>query len=389
MKINISELVDPHAARVVVRRDPNGVVTSAQFDIRGVPRVDGMLLNRPVADVPALITRLCGLCPVTHHLAGIAALDSLYGHRVSDSAQAVRALLHHGSVVSVMGPKLLHYSADPTIARRMQRLGKDACATAGMAGHFPAVAVPGEVAVTVRPEDVEKLHRDALACRAELRHLDAGQAPQFEFPGYNLSLVDATGRWDPLGDTVQLTHAASTDEPSITFSVAEIADRIRETAPDSITPNPQVRIGDTWQPYRVGPAARYPTLNPAQAQLEGIINSVTAIIDLCKRDSLTAEEEPPAPIIKAVTGTGIGAVDGPRGLLIHRYTARDGNLVECQILSPTAQNEPWLAHTLRQLITRGEIELVEAAIRAADPCLPCTAAPRGLMNVEIVEEPCA
>lgn len=389
MKINISELVDPHSARVVVRRDPDGAVASARFDIRGVPRVDGMLLNRPLAEVPALITRLCGLCPVTHHLAGIAALDSLYNHQVSAPAQAVRALLHHGSVLSVMGPKLLHYSADPTIARRVQRLGKDACATAGMTGHFPAVAVPGGVAVTVRPEDVEKLHRDALTCRADVRNLDAGQSPQFEFSGYNVSLVDATGRWNPLGDTVLVTHAADTDQPSSTFPVAEIADRIRETAPGSVTPNPQVRIGDTWQPYRVGPAVRYPGLTPAQAQLESIIDSVTAIITLCEHDSLSTEEKQPTPVIEAATGTGIGAVDGPRGLLIHRYTASDGNLVDCQILSPTAQNEPWLAQTLHHLIAHGEVESVEDAIRAADPCLPCTAAPRGLMNVEIVEEPCA
>ncbi|AKK05091.1 coenzyme F420-reducing hydrogenase, alpha subunit [Corynebacterium mustelae] len=389
MKISISELVDPHAARVVVRRDHSGTVTSAKFDIRGVPRVDQMLLGRPVAQVPALITRLCGLCPVTHHLAGIAALDSLYGYRISDTAKAIRALLHHGSVVSVMGPKLLHHEANPTLARRVHRLGKTTCAAAGMTGHFPDVAVPGGVAVTVRLEDVEKLHQEALTCRAEVLNLDAGQAPQFEFPGYNLSLVDATGRWDPLGDTVQLTYAADTDQPSITFPVAEIVDRIRETEPGSITPNPQVRIGETWQPYRVGPAARHLALTPVQAQLKSITESITEIIKLCESESLTAEEEQPTPTTTTVTGTGIGAIDGPRGLLIHRYTARDGNLTECQILSPTAQNEPWLAHTLRYVISHGQVELVEDAIRAADPCLPCTTAPRGLMNVEIIEEPCA
>ena len=80
-------------------------------------------------------------------------------------------------------------------------------------------------------------------------------------------------------------------------------------------------------------------------------------------------------------GVGVGVVDGPRGLLVHVYTVDDaGMLVDCQILTPTAQNEWWLAGMLREFAD------VESSIRTADPCLPCSSAPPGQMNVTIKEE---
>ena len=89
-------------------------------------------------------------------------------------------------------------------------------------------------------------------------------------------------------------------------------------------------------------------------------------------------------------GTGIGVVDGPRGLLAHEYEVDEaGTVTGCRILTPTAQNEGWLAGMLRaSLAAAGDGDAdreawAEAAIRAADPCLPCTSAPEGGMGVTV------
>ncbi|QGF23099.1 hypothetical protein [Raineyella fluvialis] len=91
-------------------------------------------------------------------------------------------------------------------------------------------------------------------------------------------------------------------------------------------------------------------------------------------------------------GVGIGWVDGPRGLLVHRYrAASDGRVAAAVVLTPTAQNEYWLSHLLRQAVgagtgasSRADLGL-EDAIREADPCLPCSSAPAGAMGL-VVEE---
>ncbi|HEX7661736.1 MAG TPA: hypothetical protein VF444_19880, partial [Pseudonocardiaceae bacterium] len=86
-------------------------------------------------------------------------------------------------------------------------------------------------------------------------------------------------------------------------------------------------------------------------------------------------------------GVGVGWVDGPRGLLVHRYaTAADGRLTGATLLTPTAQNEVWLAELLRQAAETTPDALepgLEAAIREADPCLPCSSAPPGAMGVRV------
>jgi hypothetical protein len=71
---------------------------------------------------------------------------------------------------------------------------------------------------------------------------------------------------------------------------------------------------------------------------------------------------------------------------------QNDRLIAAQILTPTAQNEPWLAHLLTQAARRTAPErlaaALEAAIRAGDPCLPCTAAPPGTMGL-IIDDPAA
>jgi NAD-reducing hydrogenase large subunit len=83
---------------------------------------------------------------------------------------------------------------------------------------------------------------------------------------------------------------------------------------------------------------------------------------------------------------GTGWVDGARGLLVHRYVAdAEGQAVAATVLTPTAQNEGWLAEMLTAALAgSGGEAVVEAAIREADPCLPCSTAPPGRMGVRIV-----
>lgn len=366
-KLNLDVIIDPLAARVLVEDG------EARFDIAGVPRVDHLLLNKPAAQVPTMVTRLCGLCPVTHHLAGMAALDAILGRTPSARARATRSLLHHGSVLDVMGPRLL-----PAHALEVKKAGKLVLDVAGCPGHFPDVAIPGGVRALIDAQRLDELRTTTVAVRALFPERSSATALK-EAELANVVVCAENGEWDPLGGYLR----ASLGDESEVIPAAHFSSFFREENPGSITPRPKVRINGTWHPYRVGPAARHPGLSPHEAQLESLRDSLDAIDALVESwEGLDGEAGGEYDISD---GEGIGLVDGPRGLLVHHYRVADGTLLDCQILSPTAQNEGWLSAMLTRAVAAGaDPREIEAAIRAADPCLPCTSAPEGKMNVTVV-----
>lgn len=339
--LRLDHFLDPFEARVVVTE------SGPRFDLSALPRLDGMLLGRNVVEVPDIVKRLCGICPVTHHLAGMRALDQLFDAAPPPAAEHLRSLLHYGSVLDAVAPKL--FGLEPERAVELKKFGKQVLAMAGCSGHFPDVAVPGGA----RPQEIFELEVPSDVPVPELEWVD-------EFAGESIRL-EREGQFDPLGAEL------STGAP-----ITQWSQLVTETFPGEPAPRPLYQGGL----YRVGPLAQFGSMHPLSAQVTQVNHALAEIRWLLHADYSGSWVTPG----KLRDGTGVGLVDGPRGILAHVYVAVDGVLTGCQILTPTAQNEPWLAQMLVRLDA-------ESAIRAADPCLPCTSAPEGHMNVRTV--PCA
>jgi sulfhydrogenase subunit alpha len=79
-------------------------------------------------------------------------------------------------------------------------------------------------------------------------------------------------------------------------------------------------------------------------------------------------------------GRGIGAVEAPRGLLIHDFTyGEKGSIVKANCIIPTNQNHANIQHDLEELVScnldKNEDELrllCEMLVRAYDPCISCS-----------------
>lgn len=371
--LQLDQFVDPFEARVIYQRDESGAIVSARFDLAGLPRLDPMLIGREVATVPDVVKRLCGICPVTHHLAGVRALDMLYGAKVPETARLVRGLLNDGSILDAIAPRLFAEARE--LAIQLKKIGKLAMSAAGSPGHFPDVAIPGGVRAPADAALCTELAKSLPDLIAQVEELEVEESWTDSYRGLSVAL-QRNGALDPLGDSVALSDGR-------VLTVAEFGSLVRETKPGDIAPRPV--IGD--EPYRVGPIAHGAIAGdgwgPLRARKEMLISCLQRIERTLQQPALTsgttvAPGEPGA-------GEGIGLVEGPRGLLVHRYVA-DGNgtLIECQILTPTAQNEGWLADMLRQSLASSES--LEGSIRAADPCLPITQAPSGAMGITIQEE---
>lgn len=405
--VTVAQIIDSAPARVVVTRDGAGSVTDASFDLSGLPRVDAMLTGRPVIEVPGLVERLCGICPAAHHLAGIRALEALSGiTQIPPTAMAVRRLLHYASVIAIHIVGVI--VTDQVEALTLRRFAKAGMTAAGSPGHFPATAVPGGVVAPSDPELCQvcvDLVPEAMAAAIRLVERSLGTSiPADHFDGADIALVDDSGNLDLFGMALRAVAADGTTviEAALPAQWDQI---IAEANPGSSTPKPYIlALGSRTGAYRVGPVAQLrvaPLPTPqagyyqqqwrqsgggaASARTIIILHAVETIAELITNPNLVNVEVavPWTPDIPA--GTGVGWVDGARGLLVHRYVSTmDGRMESSTILTPTAQNEIWLSELLREA-AHGDMATagLEDAIREADPCLPCSSAPAGTMDLVI------
>jgi NAD-reducing hydrogenase large subunit len=65
-------------------------------EFRGFER---FILGRPYWEVPVIVQRLCGICPVSHHLAAAKAMDRIVGgEQLTPTAEKMRRLMHYGQM---------------------------------------------------------------------------------------------------------------------------------------------------------------------------------------------------------------------------------------------------------------------------------------------------
>jgi len=87
--------------RVTVQLDENGKVKQARFHIVEFRGFERFIQGHPYWEAPLLVQRLCGICPVSHHLAAAKAIDQIYGVDPEDlhpTATKIRRLLHFAQV---------------------------------------------------------------------------------------------------------------------------------------------------------------------------------------------------------------------------------------------------------------------------------------------------
>ena len=409
-RIALDQIIEAAPARVIVTEDAAGQITGAEFDLSGLPRVDAALVGRPVMEVPPLVERLCSICPTAHHLAGMRALESLAGlGDLPPTAEKVRRLLHHAGVIGnhVMGL----ISTDPDEALILRRFSKAAMAAVGSPGHFPVTAVPGGVRAPADPDLVQActgLIAEALdaALRVAEKAL-AAPVPLDYFDGADLALIDDNGQLDLFGQTLR---AVASDGTLVIASASsgDWDDLVAEADPGSPNPRPYlVPLGPGSGTYRVGPVAGLrvgPVSTPVAADFQQswhshhggahaaraiiVIHCVEVIASLLGDPALMSGQFALPWPTRLSSGTGVGWVDGARGLLVHRYAIDDNDRVtSATILTPTAQNESWLGDLLRTAAKATDVQAVRAsmedAIREADPCLPCSAAAPGTMDLRV------
>jgi NAD-reducing hydrogenase large subunit len=368
--------------------------------------------GRPYWEAPVMVQRLCGICPVSHHLAASKAMDMIVGATLTPTAEKVRRLMHYGQILQshalhfyhLCSPDLLFgfdsdvgkrnivgiVAAYPEIAKQgvlLRKYGQEVIrVTAGKRVHGTG-SVPGGVNKNVSMEERDYLLRDIEQIVAWSRD-SVGIAKQlFEqnpelynnfgsFRAHTLNLVRADGALD-------LYHGGLRARDMDGNTLFDHHDYARywdvifeDVKPWSYMKFPFLRsLGseDGW--YRVGPLTRVtqcdfiPTPLAEAARREflawkgGSAAKATLgfhwarMIEMLHAAELIRELLHDADLQGAELVTqgvrqerGVGVIEAPRGTLIHHYKVDEHDqIIRCNLIVSTTHNNQAMNEAIRQV----------------------------------------
>src|SRR5512136_1506796 len=290
--------------KVTIRLDDAGKVTDSRFHVVEFRGFERFVQGRPYWEAPVLVQRLCGICPVSHHLAAAKAMDVIVGAgpgKLTATAEKMRRLMHYGQMLQSHALHFFHLSspdfllgmdADPAIrniigiaamnkdlavqAVLLRKFGQEIIeATAGKKIHGTG-AIPGGINKNLSPEErdrflkgpapltIDQMIEWSQAAIALFRDYHAKNKDLVDgfaaFPSNHLSLVRKDGALDFYHGVLR---AVDSDGHKVLDDV-DYKDYLRyigeEIRPWSYMKFPYIKsLGKEAGWYRVGPLARLNT----------------------------------------------------------------------------------------------------------------------------------
>jgi F420-non-reducing hydrogenase large subunit len=203
-------------AKITVQLDDTGNVQDTRVNVIELRGFEKFCIGRPAEEMPRIVTRICGVCPWSHHLASGKACDAVFGVEPPPAGKKLRELCNS---IAYMEEHILHFyflagadfvmgpDADPSvrnvigiigkvpdIARQVVRVRHMAAKMleiiAGKAIH-PDAVVPGGFSKPLLPAERDEIRKMADEC-FELAKFSIAFAKENIFPQY-LDVVKSLG----------------------------------------------------------------------------------------------------------------------------------------------------------------------------------------------------
>ncbi|MCQ8104177.1 Ni/Fe hydrogenase subunit alpha [Methylomonas sp. SURF-2] len=130
--------------KVTLLLDENDKVQQARLHIVEFRGFEKFIQGRPYWELPVLVQRLCGICPVSHHLAAAKAIDQLVGvdpANLPPAADKLRRLLHFGQVLQSHALHFFHLSSPDLLFGFESDIGKRNIIA--VLGDYPDIGLQG------------------------------------------------------------------------------------------------------------------------------------------------------------------------------------------------------------------------------------------------------
>ena len=85
--------------KIEIFLDDTGAVKDCYFQIPELRGFERFAVGRPIEELPRIVTRICGVCPASHHLASAKAVDGCFGGEVPPLAHKLRDMYYHAHYI--------------------------------------------------------------------------------------------------------------------------------------------------------------------------------------------------------------------------------------------------------------------------------------------------
>lgn len=402
--------------KVTLLLDEAGHVKQARLHIVEFRGFEKFIQGRPFWEVPVMVQRLCGICPVSHHLAAAKALDPVVGAlALTPTAEKLRRLMHYGQILQshalhffhLASPDLLFgfesplqqrnivgvAAAFPEVARQgvlLRKFGQEVIrVTTGKRVHGTG-AIPGGVNKSLSVAERDELlqgadqmiawSRDAVALARRLHDSNAPLHDEFGlFRSQFLSLVRADGALDLYDGHLRLRDARGQIVHDGIPCASYESFLTEEVKPWSYMKFPFVTAqGPAKGWYKVGPLARVQNCDFIPSPLAELERQAfvawgdgeplhaplayhwARMIEMLHAAEVirTLLDDPDLCADDRLAGgargrEGVGIIEAPRGTLIHHYRVADDDLVSyCNLIVSTTHNNQAMNEAVRQVARR-------------------------------------
>ena len=399
--------------KVTILLDDDNRVHQVRLHIVEFRGFEKFIQGRPYWEVPVMVQRLCGICPVSHHLAASKALDMMLGiKRLTPTAEKIRRLMHYGQMLQSHALHFFHLSspdllfgfgsdvakrnivgvaaAVPEVAKKgvlLRKYGQEVIRmTAGKRVHGTG-SVPGGVNKSLSAEERAALLKDAYQMVAWSREAVAIIRGLFEqhleeykrfarFSSAGMCLVRADGAMDLYHGGLRARDATGKTLFDH-FDYSRYWDVISEgVKPWSYMKFPYFSsLGPEDGSYRVGPLTRVtqcdsiptPLADKERQEFLAFDGGSAAGATLGYHWARMIEMLHAAESIKDLlhdddivgselmaTGArqerGVGVIEAPRGTLIHHYRVDENDqVIRANLIVSTTHNNQAMNTAVREV----------------------------------------
>lgn len=431
-------------AKIVIQLDDNGHVAGTEFHVTQIRGFEKFTEGRPFYEMPGITSRICGICPISHLLASSKACDAIMALRIPPTARKLRELLHCAQTVQSHALSFFYLSAPdfllgmdsevasrnvlgviashPELARdgiELRKFGLQLIDSLAQERVHPAWVVPGGVGLPLTAPVRDRILADLPAAKSiadrTLKFFKGaldGLKEEIAFfgsaPTMYAGLVDRKGNLQLYEGNLRFRDAKGQiieDQiPSEEYAEWIGEASLRESYLKAPYFKPQ---GFPNGVYRVGPLARINACDqcgtshadaelsefrqrfgsPAHsaflyhyARLIEIIHALERIEVLLNDPQILETHVRAKGGVNALEG--VGAIEAPRGVLIHHYKVNEeGAIVWANLIVATGHNNLAIGRSIQQVsehfidgtkLREGMVNRVSAVVRAYDPCLSCS-----------------
>jgi len=395
-------------------RIDNGEIAELRLRIFEPPRFfEKFLEGRHYTEIPDMVARICGICPVAYQVTAAQALEKLFGVELDPWARAMRRVFYCGEWIQshslhihlLAAPDFFGCNNAIELARiapdevrrglRIQALGNELMDLFGARSVHPVGVRVGGFHGAPAPAQInairDKLRAALPEAEALVRWTASIAVPQDDQPFLSVAMQHPTD------------YAIETGAIGVSDGLRIEADAFDAHFAERHEPH-STALFSTYhqQPYLVGPLAR---LNLNHARLPEAVKTLLAEIGLALPSRnlfhslvaraveillalhealrlLDAYRLPDSPwvLVTPRAGVATGCTEAPRGLLWHHYEMDDdGRVVNARIVPPTSQNQGRIEEDLRLSLLNFGLDQpddalrlhCEQVIRNYDPCISC------------------